>query len=158
MINKFVSYISLLPVAAMVFMFMAGCTAPNKGDSELEFYFDRAGGTVNGPFGVKMVIPADAVVNSCDAVMIFSKSAPTPQPGGNELTITTWLSLDDSCDPLLKPATLIMPLSASAQNPKGMFSAKPSGGWTMIPALTNDDGLVWMEIDKSGYYTFISEE
>ena len=156
--HRVACYIPCIALIVMALSLLAGCSAPDKGNSALDFYFDRDGGTVNGPFGVRIVIPMDAVTNTCNAGMTFSKSAPAPKPAGTELTITAWLSLEEGCNPLLKPATLIMPLSTSAINPKGMFSPEPVGEWTSIPALTNDDGLVMMEIDRSGYYTFISEE
>lgn len=144
--------------ALLIALLMAGCTAPDKGDSSLKFSFDHNGGTINGPFGVRMVIPMGATNTTCEGTMIFSKAAPAPKPAGTELTITAWLSLDAICDPLLEPATLIMPLKTSAADPKGAFSPEEGSSWTSIPALANDDGLVRMEISASGYYTFISEE
>ena len=144
--------------AVLVAVLLAGCTAPDKGDSSLKFSFDYNGGKVNGPFGVRVVIPMGAATSACEATMMFSKSAPDPKPAGTELTITAWLSLDAACDPLLEPATLIMPLKTSAAQPKGVFSPQEGGSWTSIPATTNDDGLAMMEISASGYYTFISEE
>jgi len=145
----------LIPLAlAVMVALLSGCDVLEKGHSYLEGVVGLRGGTLHGPYGTELTIPAGAVDGSCTITMIFADQAPEPGPKGDSASITVFIDMDP-CVMLKKPATLVMVADRDCSNCIGVRTSDPAYPWGVLPTRWNENGLVLVEVVDRGYYTVV---
>jgi hypothetical protein len=108
-----------------------------------------AGGTINGPDGVQMVVPAGALTEDTTLTIARVKAGAPAGPAGYSAT-TPIYEFTPHGQVFARPVTLRMPYTAPAgADDARVFMASPDDDWQAQEATVNDGMAEWQRLTLS---------
>jgi hypothetical protein len=121
----------------------------NSGGTQPPSGIGSAGGTVNGPNGAKVVVPAGALSQSTNIAVAQSSSGAPALPSG--LTaVGEMFALTPHGTQFATPVTITIPFNAAATNGATplLYKTNAQGNWETVAGATFNSGLATAQISS----------
>jgi len=124
----------------------------NNGGTQPPSGIGSAGGTVNGPNGAKIVVPAGALAQNVNIAVAQSSTGAPALPAG--LTaVSDMFALTPHGTQFAAPVTITIPFDASATNGATplLYKTNAQGTWETVAGATFNSGLATAQISSFSY-------
>jgi len=146
--SRIVALLVLCPV-------VASCpeSEPAPIGSRVETSIDVTGGTVRGPAGVVLEVPANAVAQPMTIVVEEAMDG-FPPPLDLALASPVFCFKPHAIG-FLQPVTIGLPLPAGAATDFALVTASPGGGWQPIPNARVEGGMIRVQVPHFSYFAVV---